>query len=93
MKKLLFAGATLAFAAVSVLQVVPLKAQNTPSHALVTMGFVFSGYTSDANCHTAGDAITSNVLGGTFKPNYYCIPMTNTTATLPVVGGGYSPSF
>jgi hypothetical protein len=95
MKKLLFAGATLTVAAVAIaaFQSVPVKAQTTPSHALVTLGFVFNGYTSDVACHNAGDAITSNVNGGTFHPNYYCVPMTNTTATLPVVGGGYGSAF
>jgi len=90
MKKLLFActtiGAIAAASAISAVQVT--KAQTTPSHALLAMGFVFNGYTSDVACRNAGDAITSNVNGGTYKPNYYCVPMTNTTATLPVVGGG-----
>jgi hypothetical protein len=95
MKKLLFAVATIgAIAAASAISAVQVtKAQTTPSHALVALGFVFNGYTSDANCHTAGDAITSNVNGGTFHPNYYCVPMTNTTATIPAVGGGYGSAF
>jgi hypothetical protein len=98
MNKFLLTGAAITAITISVAGIIvaggliPAKAQNTPTHALVALGFVFNGYSSDANCHAAGDAITSNVNGGTFKPNYYCVPMTNTTSSLVAVGGGYSSS-
>jgi hypothetical protein len=66
----------------------PAPARAAAGFVLVTMGFAWSNYATEALCMAAGAAIKSNT--GT-APNYFCVPITNATAPVPAVGGGYGP--
>jgi hypothetical protein len=80
---------TLALAWVVIIGLVsPSPARAAAGFVLVTMGFAWSNYATEALCMAAGAAIRSNT--GT-APNYFCVPITNATAPVPAVGGGYGP--
>jgi hypothetical protein len=63
---------------------VPASAQ--AAYVLVTLGFVFNSYSTQAACMAAG--ATMGTSTGT-RPNYYCVEVTN--SPVAPVGGGTGP--
>jgi opacity protein-like surface antigen len=78
MKRVLLVGV------MTVALMAPASAQ--AAYVLVTLGFVFNSYSTQAACMAAGAAMGTST--GT-RPNYYCVEVTNSPVS--PTGGGTGP--